>query len=556
MTRLLATAFAIFLLSISLVYLAFSKSIDMDSQEFKLKTVLLQIKANAWDSKALLDAGKKGYQPQSGEPNFLNALHFFQKAAVQGNAESEYYLSLMYRDGKGVAKDSDTHLKLMQKSSDHGFGQASYELAERNLASHDADSKQQGIQWLIKAADQGNMVAAKKLADSYMSGTLVEQNYIEALKYAKKLADAGNSEGKLLTGKMHYYGYGTAKDEKLGRQYLDDAFKNGSMDAAVEIGTLLYDKKDYNSAEKYFKSACEKKNPGGCYWSAELYLNKDFNGRNQKIGIDYAFKSASLGDSRGYLTLAIAYWDGVGVNKDEAEAIKWYKKSADAGLAEGQFTLGLAYFDGKVDGKPNYPDAAKYFEWAADQGHLDASSTIGSWYAVGQGVPVNYEKAYKYLKFSLDRGIVAPNAQFWFGYLNSKGLGVREDQAVAFNWFKKAADQGHAIAASYVGHEYEHGEGVNKDGAQAIRYYYQSVIHGHNNAALNMAYYYHRERHFADAVTWFYVAESIGHTGNKSAIYRTTLEDRTYLTVPQYKNAVANAEKFLKRIKSESQPSS
>lgn len=556
MTRLWATAFSIFLLAISLVYLAFSKTVDIDSQEFKLKTILLQIKADAWDSKALLDAGKKNYQPQSGTPDFLNALHFFQKAAVQSNAEAEYYLSLMYRDGKGVAKDNDAHLKLMQKASDHGFGQASYELAERNLASHAADSKQQGVEWLIKAADQGNMAAAKKLADSYMDGILVEQNYIEALKYAKKLADAGNSVGKLLIGKMHYYGYGTAKDEKLGRQYLEEAFKSGSMDAAAEIGAILYGAKDYNAAEKYFKIACEKKNPDGCYWCAELYSAEGFSGRNLKIAIDYAFKAASLGDGRAYLILGNAYWDGVGVSKDETEAVKWYKKSAGTALKEGQYYLGLAYYYGKVGGKPNYQDAARYFEMAADQGHLEASSIIGIWYESGTGVAVDHVKGYKYLKFALDGGITSPNTQFWFGDINYRGLGVEKNLAAGFAWYKKAADQGYAIAANNVGYAYANGEGVNKDGVQAIRYYYQSIIRGYKDAAVNIAYYYHNEKYFADAVTWFYVAERLGYTVDKSAVYRATIEDRTNLTVLQYKNAIANAEKFLKRIQSESQPSS
>ena len=37
------------------------------------------------------------------------------------------------------------------------------------------------------------------------------------------------------------------------------------------------------------------------------------------------------------------YGDGLGVAKDEAEAVKWYRKAADQGYATAQFNLGVIY---------------------------------------------------------------------------------------------------------------------------------------------------------------------------------------------------------------------
>ena len=38
--------------------------------------------------------------------------------------------------------------------------------------------------------------------------------------------------------------------------------------------------------------------------------------------------------------------NGIGVEKDYAEAVKYYRKAADQGAAVGQYNLGLCYTDG------------------------------------------------------------------------------------------------------------------------------------------------------------------------------------------------------------------
>ena len=41
------------------------------------------------------------------------------------------------------------------------------------------------------------------------------------------------------------------------------------------------------------------------------------------------------------------YVDGVGMAKDEAEAVKWYRKSAEQGFSEAQYCLGVSYEKGQ-----------------------------------------------------------------------------------------------------------------------------------------------------------------------------------------------------------------
>lgn len=65
--------------------------------------------------------------------------------------------------------------------------------------------------------------------------------------------------------------------------------------------------------------------------------------------------------------------NGVGVPKDKAEAVKWYRKAADQGNADAQYYLGMMYELGSgvaID----LPEALKWYRQAAQLGNRDAES--------------------------------------------------------------------------------------------------------------------------------------------------------------------------------------
>ena len=49
---------------------------------------------------------------------------------------------------------------------------------------------------------------------------------------------------------------------------------------------------------------------------------------------------ADQGDAEAQNNLGLRYYNGEGVTKDYAEAVKWYRKAAEQGHAEAQFNLG------------------------------------------------------------------------------------------------------------------------------------------------------------------------------------------------------------------------
>jgi uncharacterized protein len=92
-----------------------------------------------------------------------------------------------------------------------------------------------------------------------------------------------------------------------------------------------------------------------------------------------------------------------GVEKDYAEAMRWFRKAAERDNPYAQYLLGQLYQRGQGTGQ-DYREAMTWFRNAADRGYLDALLSVG--------------------------------------WLYENGLGVPEDKANAIDWYRKAAKAG------------------------------------------------------------------------------------------------------------------
>jgi hypothetical protein len=68
------------------------------------------------------------------------------------------------------------------------------------------------------------------------------------------------------------------------------------------------------------------------------------------------------------LTLGNMYRNGLGVDKDVAQAARWYYKAAVQGDADAQFSLAVIHLSGGTV-SPGKSEAIDWLERAAAQGH-------------------------------------------------------------------------------------------------------------------------------------------------------------------------------------------
>jgi TPR repeat protein len=205
----------------------------------------------------------------------------------------------------------------------------------------------------------------------------------------------------------------------------------------------------------------------------------------------------------------------IGVIKDEAQAINWYRKAAKQNHADAQFNLGLMYITGRGV-EQNHGQAVQWLELAAKKGHAEAQFHLGVMCAAGQGVEKNTIKAFEWFTKAADHGhteaqiylaqmylegngvdqdiplairmfqtLAAQNhthAYFLLGTVYASGLEVQQDYVIAANWFQMAAEQGDSNAQFNLGVMYELGNGVTQDINRAIRWYHLAAQQGHVEA--------------------------------------------------------------------------
>jgi TPR repeat protein len=99
------------------------------------------------------------------------------------------------------------------------------------------------------------------------------------------------------------------------------------------------------------------------------------------------------------------YQDGLGVAKDDAQAVSWYRKAADQGFAAAQSNLGLMYLAGRGVQHDDGVGAAWLLK-AAQQGEATAQHNIGFLFDNGRGLPRDAERALAWYRKAAENGSV------------------------------------------------------------------------------------------------------------------------------------------------------
>ena len=163
------------------------------------------------------------------------------------------------------------------------------------------------------------------------------------------------------------------------------------------------------------------------------------------------------------------------MQKDAAEAVKWYRRAAEQGHANAQCNLGWCY-DSGTGVQKDAAEAAKWYRRAAEQGHARAQCNLGVCYGNGTGVQKDAAEAVRWYRLAAEQGYA--NAQNNLGWCYYNGVGVQKDAAEAVKWYRLAAGQGDALAQRNLGIRYQNGTGVQKDLNKALELFKKAQAGG------------------------------------------------------------------------------
>lgn len=167
----------------------------------------------------------------------------------------------------------------------------------------------------------------------------------------------------------------------------------------------------------------------------------------------------------------------------------WFKQAlakAQSGDEVYQYGVGMLYADGISVAKDS-SSAFRWFERAAQKGHIQSISAIGAAYASGDGVEVDYKAAKRYLTKAEKKGDA--RAMERLGFLYENGFGVRRSLAIAIFKYQKAAERGNSAAMIALGRMLENGIGMDVDLPKAAAWYRSAVANDSAVAQRKLAEY-------------------------------------------------------------------
>ena len=127
----------------------------------------------------------------------------------------------------------------------------------------------------LKEAEGGDPAAQLALADIYIDGEIVPQNYEQALEWYRQAAQQGNAHAMYNVGVFYDKGYGVDVDFEEASKWFRKAADNGFPAALYNIG-IMYEygqavPKDYAKAHEYYLMAAEKGEPSAQFSLGLLY---------------------------------------------------------------------------------------------------------------------------------------------------------------------------------------------------------------------------------------------------------------------------------------------
>jgi hypothetical protein len=169
---------------------------------------------------------------------------------------------------------------------------------------------------------------------------------------------------------------------------------------------------------------------------------------------------------------------------DEADydrALQLLRPLAQRGDREAQFLVGEIHYFGHGNTEKNDTEAARFYELAARQGHVEAMFRLGYLYASGQGVEQNGARAAEWYVRAANGGKL--EAVIALAEMYTDGLIVPGDERRARQWWTVAAVRGSAEGAFNLALNYMSTEKIPREHRRAYAWLIIAERRGSKNAA-------------------------------------------------------------------------
>lgn len=309
------------------------------------------------------------------------------------------------------------------------------------------------LEQVRKGAQTGSPVAQLELANRYLDGIGVLQNYATAAQWYEKAAEQGDPTAQNGLGKLYHTGFGVTRDVPLALHWLSQA-------ASASKAQFMFD----------YASVLETPEGGAALAEAAEYYRR----------------AAAAGHIEASVSLAVLYQHGTGVPQDLDQARVLYEAAAQVAHPRALNNLGLLYVRG--DGvAQNYDHAARLFAKAAELGLSIAMTNLGVMYENGFGVPLDEEKAAALYRAASSGAVDKDGPAFFY----DPRLSPLDIGAEAMAQMKRSSEAGDPVAQFQQGWALAtQAEDTSQNLREAARLFAQAANAGHGPAMANLSMMY------------------------------------------------------------------
>ena len=288
-----------------------------------------------------------------------NAAKWYRKAASQGHVLAQFVLGEWYQLGCAPFKKNEKlAVRWYKKAAEQGDPDAQYGLYSCYVDSEGSchDTKK-ALKWLEIAADNGQVDAQRGLACNYHLGELVEKDMRKAAQWYRKAAKHNDTTSQCQLGILYYFGEGVKRDYPKSIKWFDQAAEKGDLVACQFLGHCYYNgigvEKDRHRALTWFLVAHNhpiQNDYHPAYWEPEGESLEEIK------------KQAEQGDREAQCKIGFRCYN----SHKYKEAYKWLRKAAEQNHFSAQQYLGYCYYSG-LGVEKNEDEAAKWFDKAVIQ---------------------------------------------------------------------------------------------------------------------------------------------------------------------------------------------
>lgn len=251
------------------------------------------------------------------------AISWLTSASKMRDMQALFQLAIMHYDGIGTLANLTKGVELLKMVVDNGdpafqflIPHAQYNLGMAafmgyGMPQNDEFAEHYWLQAGKEGDPDGSIAAQSQLGMFYTRRDTKDMK--KAFYWHYFAAENGNLESKGALGVMYYTGGGTDADRELAFKCLCEASERGSLYAQGNLVVYYYESRLFTRAAH-------------CAWS--IAQTEDVKAAAEKIGLLLAF--VRRGVALGCFYYARCLQTGRGVQKNESEAVQYFKKAIEA----------------------------------------------------------------------------------------------------------------------------------------------------------------------------------------------------------------------------------